>query len=448
MLQYEMPKVVIVQHRFVATLNRILQAIIILYFFIFAMWWEKAYQRFDRALSGVRFEVNGMVYTRILGNNKNPDIVLDSADYFIVPNEVNGFFLMTRLSAMTVQQLGECAEARDVEDARCFEDRHCRAGYIGGQSLLSPTRELPTDWITDIDADAHGIFTGECRKSTKTCEIFGWCPVQEDLDTLHAGSFKRNQTRHREDDTRETEFDVFEPLYGILNLTISIQNMIEFPLFKVSRYNILPWMTREYLLSCTYRPNDRRDRYCPNFRIRDVFFLAGANAHRITRHGGVIAITIDWKCNLDVSLEFCQPRYGFLHLDGKESVQFDELGPGEGWCMNFARRLGNSLPFRSGAEEPKRLLYKVNGIKFLIRVTGEAGKFNLFVFTMSFGSNLALLSLATIICDFILFHFTKKRTLYTRATHDVFLESKTALAYTPKIILDSISRKKDWSFQK
>ncbi|KAA0190521.1 P2X purinoceptor 4 [Fasciolopsis buskii] len=444
MLQYEMPKVVVVQHRTVASLNRILQVIIVLYFFIFAMWWEKAYQRFDEALSGVRFEVNGMVTSRIRGVDKNSDILLDSADYFLVPNEVNGFFLITRLIAVTVQKHGQCAEARDVEDARCFDDRHCKPGYIGGQTLLSPTRELPPNWVIDTEADAHGIFTGRCVKHMETCEIYGWCPVQEDLDTLHAGVYKkRRKFWHPEDDAKETGSDVFEPLYGVLNLTITIQNMIEFPLFNISRYNLLSWMTEEYLRHCIYRPADRLDRYCPNFRIRDILLYAGANTYKVMRRGGVIAITIDWKCNLDFSLKHCRPRYGFLHLDAQDSDVLDELGPGEGSLIDVARRLGSSLPIGSGKVEQRRLLYKVNGIQFLIRVTGEAGKFNLFIFTMNFGSNLALMSLAAFICDFILFHCTRKRKLYVKATRNIFLETKAALAYTPIIILDSISRKEE-----
>ncbi|VDP71184.1 unnamed protein product [Echinostoma caproni] len=326
--------------------------------------------------------------------------------------------------------------------ARCFDDQHCTPGYVGGQTVVSPTRELPRDWRVDLDADAHGIFTGQCVQSMKTCEIFGWCPVQEDLDTMHAGLFKTKRFRnHHKEERGETEFDIIEPLYGLLNLTISIQNMIEFPLFNVSRQNILPWMTEDYVRNCIYKPNDVRDRYCPNFLIHDVLRLAGAKTYRILRHGGVIAITIKWKCNLDVSLDLCRPHYGFLHLDGRASGQFDELGPGEGWMIDMAYRLGNSL--RSQSDGPRRLLFKVNGIQFIIQVTGEAGKFNLFIFTMSFGSNLALLSLAAIVCDFVLFHCTRDRKLYMKATHNVFLESKEAIANTPRIILDSISRKSD-----
>jgi hypothetical protein len=33
--------------------------------------------------------------------------------------------------------------------------------------------------------------------------------------------------------------------------------------------------------------------------------------------GGVIRIKIDWNCNLDKALNYCQPEYSFRRLDAK-----------------------------------------------------------------------------------------------------------------------------------
>ncbi|VDP96350.1 unnamed protein product [Trichobilharzia regenti] len=66
----------------------------------------------------------------------------------------------------------------------------------------------------------------------------------------------------------------------------------------------------------------------------------------------------------------------------------------------------------------RRILVHVNGIQFIIRVTGIAGKFNLLSFTMRLGSGFGLLGLSKIVTDMILFHFTRDRKHYKEITCD------------------------------
>jgi len=56
------------------------------------------------------------------------------------------------------------------------------------------------------------------------------------------------------------------------------------------------------------------------------------------------------------------------------------------------------------------------GLKILIEVEGEAGKFNIVPLMLNVGSGLALMGLATIICDLIV--------LYCLTSRDVYKEMK------------------------
>lgn len=62
-----------------------------------------------------------------------------------------------------------------------------------------------------------------------------------------------------------------------------------------------------------------------------------------------------------------------------------------------------------------RQLSKVYGLRFVITVTGEAGRFSVLPLLVRLGSGLGLLSLATIITDLFLLNLTgKKKLLYRR----------------------------------
>jgi P2X purinoceptor 4 len=59
-----------------------------------------------------------------------------------------------------------------------------------------------------------------------------------------------------------------------------------------------------------------------------------------------------------------------------------------------------------------RILVKAYGLRFIINVTGNAGKFNIVPLLISVGSGIGLLSVATIVVDCFLLNLAKKRNLY------------------------------------
>uniref|UniRef100_A0A1I8IRV2 ATP receptor n=1 Tax=Macrostomum lignano TaxID=282301 RepID=A0A1I8IRV2_9PLAT len=193
----------------------------------------------------------------------------------------------------------------------------------------------------------------------------------------------------------------------VKNFTVLIKNSVEFPKFKVKRRNILSSMTDRYLKTCKYSPDSPVDKYCPIFRLGDIIkygqSISQEAAKQIWITGGMVAIDIHWECNFDFDEEHCKPDYRFRSLeDGKV---------GQGWNFRHAYHYEEN-----GVH--KRTLVKAFGIQFFISVTGRGGKFDILNFTMNLGSGLALLTLATVLCDIIVLNIMRKRKKYRHAKID------------------------------
>jgi hypothetical protein len=141
---------------------------------------------------------------------------------------------------------------------------------------------------------------GRCRRENNSlvntsqpiyglCELEGWCPVENDQN-------------------------VPGPIRDALNFTIFVKNFIEFPRFKVIRKNIN--QDASYLKKCNF--DQVTDKICPIFRVGTLLDIVEPNRteqEQMLTYGGVIRVKIDWKCNLDKSLDKCLPDYSFGRLD-------------------------------------------------------------------------------------------------------------------------------------
>ncbi|TPP63337.1 P2X purinoceptor 4 [Fasciola gigantica] len=439
MFVFEMPKVVHIRNPALAILFRVIQMSILTYFVIFVMWWNKGYQSFDRALSGVTVKVRGVTW---VGENALSPTrpLLDNGDYELQSLQNSGVYLTTRIRGKTIQQLGYCAELIDLPDARCSTNEHCRPGATAGHSIQAPDGQVFTAEEIDLDDDGHGVFTGRCIQDKKVCEIYGWCPVSESAGNVNFSRYLSPPQVVTPVNVLQEPFDLFTsldflhlhrsswestklqltaPLFDVLNYTLFVRSAIEFPYFYVKRRNILPWMTEHYLHTCLYDPNHLHNQYCPVFRVSDMIRLAGANPDRMLYFGGVIAVTIDWTCDLDWSVEYCVPKYEFRQLDHMTEQNESELITGAGLAEGSIQELTVHYGQARSSEGGKyRLLLTTQGIAFIIRVTGQAGKFNLLSFTMRFGSGLALLGGATILCDLIVFHLMRDREHFREVSCD------------------------------
>ncbi|CAH8509362.1 unnamed protein product [Schistosoma intercalatum] len=372
LLEYETQKVVQIHSKKIGVTFRLIQLGIILYVVLWVMIYEKGYQSFDQAVSGVTAKLKGVAFANVTNNPSLGATVWDAADYVIPPQQNSAFFVMTNLIYTPGQTLGHCEESHDVFGNSCHNDSQCHSGQLVQRG--------------------SGIQTGKCVNSTRqanlrVCEIYGWCPTEHD--------------------------DIARPhlLSSAENFTVILKNSIEFPRYRIKRRNILKWMSRLFLKTCLYNPNDDKLKYCPIFRLGDILKYSDPVNKDIWETGGMVSIHIEWNCNLDFDEEKCLPKYVFRRLDDFES------NVANGWNFRFSQH------YIDGGVR-KRNLIKAYGIQFFITVYGTGGKFNILTFSMNFGSGLALLGIATVLCDMIILNTTRKRSVYRKAKIDYIAEKR------------------------
>ena len=95
-------------------------------------------------------------------------------------------------------------------------------------------------------------------------------------------------------------------------------------------------------------------------------------------------------------MSHCRPEYSFRRLDNPKA----KIAPG--WNFRHANYFSNN----------NRTLFKSYGVLFVVDVQGQAGKFNLIPFFLNVGAGLALLGIATVICDIIVLYFMRESDLY------------------------------------
>ncbi|XP_072043608.1 P2X purinoceptor 4-like isoform X2 [Amphiura filiformis] len=373
---YDTPKMVQIKSKKVGLINRVIQIGIIVYVVGYVLILERGYQERCVVQGSVTTKLKGVAYTNItealdLRSSIDPEPynrAWDLADYVIPPQQTNAFFVMTNMVITPAQTRSTCAEDPWIRtpNVRCESDDDCpkNIAVIAG----------------------NGVRTGRCvdqpywpkpsgYRLNKTCEIYAWCPPE--VDQLPR---KKVAVLH------EAE-----------NFTVLIKNGISFPLFNFFKRNILPTSDTTYLRGCNYHPSE--DPLCPIFRLGEIAKGANVEFSDIAYKGGVITIDIQWNCNLDHDERYCLPKYRFFRADDGEAKI------AKGMNFRFAKKF-----FLNGTEY--RTLTKAHGILFQVKMTGEAGKFNVIPLILNVATGCALLSVATVMCDIVVLYLLKRRQYY------------------------------------
>ncbi|KAK3750953.1 hypothetical protein RRG08_009211 [Elysia crispata] len=371
--EYDTPRIAHIRSKKVGLINRLIQLAIIGYIIGFVIVYRKGYQDTDKVQSSVTTKLKGIVFSNYSDIPSIGVRTWDVADYVVPPQESNAFFVMTNVVPTPAQTQKTCPEDPTIDGIQCDSDAYCES--LKGTSSMK----------------GNGPITGKCVDSdfpkfngTKVCQIYGWCPVEND-DLLE--SLKK------------------PVLQNASNFTVFIKNNIEFPKFGVSRRNIFgTYKNDSELSSCRWNRDHPKDKFCPIFVLDDIARDAGVNFNDLNFQGGVMQIVITWNCNLDHSINDCVPSYSFRRLDK------GDFKISKGFNFRYANQFGVVQP--DGSFKLYRDLYKAYGVRFLVTVQGTAGKFSIVPLLLNVASGLALLSVATIICDIVVLYFLKARHFY------------------------------------
>ncbi|XP_058547544.1 P2X purinoceptor 2 isoform X3 [Neofelis nebulosa] len=264
---YETPKVIVVKNRRLGVVYRAVQLLILLYFVWYVFIVQKSYQDSETG-------PESSVITKVKGITFSESKVWDVEEYVKPPEGGSVFSIITRIEVTPSQTLGTCPESVRVSNASCDTDEDCVA--------------------EQLDMLGSGLRTGRCvpyyQGSAKTCEVWGWCPVE---DGASVSQFLGKMAP---------------------NFTILIKNSIHYPKFQFSKGNIEP-RKDGYLKRCTF--DEVSDPYCPIFKLGFIVEQAGENFTELAHTGGVIGVIINWDCDLDLSASKCNPKYSFRRLDPK-----------------------------------------------------------------------------------------------------------------------------------
>ncbi|XP_019750768.1 P2X purinoceptor 1 isoform X6 [Hippocampus comes] len=329
--EYETPRQVLVRNRRVGVVCRLIQLGVLAYIIGWVFIYEKGYQSTDTAVSSVFTKMKGVGYTNVTGEER----VWDVADYVFPPQGDSSFVVMTNYIITEGQKMGKCPELPGKHN--CSSDADCEGG--------------------SFKRTGHGHMTGVCDNATKTCEVLAWCPVENDHNIPDPPLLKSAE-----------------------NYTLFIKNSVTFPIFGVTRSNLVEGIDATYINKCLH--NTRDSPLCPIFRLGDIVKESGFNFETIAKVGGAIGIVVDWTCNFDVDVKYCKPTYNFHGLYGNPS-ETDKARASVGYNFRYAKHYMED-------KVPKRTLLKVFGIRIDIIVQ----------------------SLATVVCDLVLLYLLPKREFY------------------------------------
>ncbi|TRY75115.1 hypothetical protein TCAL_08494 [Tigriopus californicus] len=371
--EYDTPRIVHIESKKVGVTSRFVQACILSYIIGYVIVYQRGYQQFDPVESAVTTKLKA--YTNFTDDEMAgvpPEWrylyrrVWDVTDYVVPATQNNAFFVITNIIITPNQNQSTCPEDPKIAGSICDpRQNQCHEG-----------ESLPL---------GHGVNTGRCvqaqpshgeepqDKEVFTCEILAWCPLEFDQQPLKDRAL----------------------LAASANFTVLIKNQIEFPLYEKRRSNILESSNSTYLQSCLY--DQETDPFCPVFKLGTIVRLANETYEDIAINGAVMSIIIHWDCNLDHDfMSRCVPIYKFRRLDSADA----KIAPG--YNFRFAEY------YKTG----KRTLFKAYGILFVLDVQGRAGKFSFIPFFINLGAGLALLSIATIICDIFVLYVMRDRQIY------------------------------------
>ncbi|CAL8364099.1 unnamed protein product [Lota lota] len=347
--EYETQRQVLVRNRRVGVVCRLIQLGVLAYIIGWVFIYEKGYQSADTAISSVYTKMKGVGYTNVAGVEE----IWDVADYVFPSQGDASFVVMTNFIITQGQTMGKCPELPGKDN--CTTNGDCEEGRFKRTG------------------------NGVCLNQTHTCEVLAWCPVEDD------------QT-------------IPDPprLMSAENYTLFIKNSVTFPLFGVTRSNLVEGIDGKYISTCLYHPDTNP--LCPIMKLGDIIKFSGFDFTTIAKVGGAIGILVDWTCNLDRSLRHCKPVYTFHGLYGNPG-ETDTARASVGYNFRYAKHYMED-------KKPKRTLIKVFGIRIDIIVQSLARKFDIIPTLTAIGSGVGIFGVATVVCDLVLLYILPKREFY------------------------------------
>uniref|UniRef100_A0A7S2TPR3 Purinergic receptor n=1 Tax=Lotharella oceanica TaxID=641309 RepID=A0A7S2TPR3_9EUKA len=174
-------------------------------------------------------------------------------------------------------------------------------------------------------------------------------------------------------------------LYGIRNFSVFIRLNVQFPAFGIT-------------LTTGKTPSPGLSLFLISDMISNACNGQACDFEDIRQRGAVLLAKAEYNCDEDTNEKDCYPDWEFSRID-----------EGDGFNFRTVQYTDDS-----GKE---RILRKMYGIRVVVKIYGQAGKFNIVNLLVALGAGLGLLSVASITADFLLQNCWPKREKFL---HDKF----------------------------
>jgi hypothetical protein len=340
--------VVQIRSKRLAAIHYAVLLIILAYVVGWAIVYKKGYQSIGDLVGNNSLKVKGNAYH--IDSTTGNLTIWDSQDVVYPPKEPEALFVTTNFHETLEQSRQICTGSDESEKCPC----------------------------TPYDSTLNGINTGTCNQTAGYCQLYAWCPLENEGPTV------KNNT-----------------LAGIQQFSIFVRSTVRFPKWNGIMANNAngTTTTKNYNL----------------FLVGDMIEATGYKYEDFSMLGGAIAVVVHWDCNLDRDIQYCQPNFSFVRVDDPKKDTFSK-----GYNFRYANYYYLPDPNNPNQFSEHRDLFKVYGIRFIFLLTGQGGKFDIVPLIINIGSGLALLTVATLLSDMITLYILPERKFYNTVKYEMF----------------------------
>ena len=385
---------------------RILQVVILLYVVLFTVVDQKAYNEYDTVVAESFFKMKGAAKaTHTYLNGTKTSYIVDVNDLLVPPLMENALFITTGMVTNKEIRNSTCADTGGLVDDK---------PYAACANPLSTWKDVELQNCTQLKGSyVHfkndGMYTGNCilpagetdESKPKYCEVRGWCA-------------EGNKFPH---DPDAGNYDVV--VDGVEDWSLYIRLNAEFPQFE-KKMNTAPdgkihhlknqWYVYHTVPATTTRHDTRNKKYNNNNRyIKEILEGAGTNIADVNERGAIVLMKATFDCDFNTQSD-CDPTWSYSRLDKTyEGQPLSSIG------FNYYQAIPTG--------DDTRTLNKRYGLKLEIHVDGQGGRFSIVALSIALGSGIGLLSVASLVTDFLLQNVCKSEKYLERKFDDLAPDS-------------------------
>jgi len=221
------------------------------------------------------------------------------------------------------------------------------------------------------------IANGTCNNNASHCFVNAWCPMENQPKVL-------------------SNF-----IEGVVNFTAFAKVNVLFPSYGIKSDNT----------------NGSKGQLTPGFNLwsmDQMVQLAGTTFDDIKRDGAILLVTVEFDCDFDHG-DRCVPNFHFDRIDTTTQLSkgFNFRYPRYYWIED-----GSVTNSPVSGRRLYRDLHKVYGLRVIFLVAGQGAKFSIVPLVISLASGLALLSVASVVCDFLALYVLPEKKIYMQHKYE------------------------------